>query len=206
VNTQDAVEHVADLIMNKISNNIKAGNKLHEPVLVRECTFFNRRPHFGGRTMKRLLMTLILATVFIASSAQAANGKIYFADSAKFSITDDLDSPSLNVSFSPGYNGDDMLRYDMGWFRFDSVEFEEANEKSSPIDSDLTGLGLAGIEIDGGALDSAREEDLGYQFRVELGFNVSQTTVLTAEYRYLGIDEPNVLNPHGFVFGARFLY
>ena len=156
--------------------------------------------------MKHFLMTLVFVTVFIASSVQAANGKTYFTDSAELSITDILDSPSLNISFSPGYNGDDMLRYDMGWFRFDSVEFEEANEKSSPIDSDLTGLGLAGIEIDGGALDSAREEDLGYQFRVELGFNVSQTTVLTAEYRYLGIDEPNVLNPHGFVFGARFLY
>ena len=156
--------------------------------------------------MKRFLVTLILSTVFIASSAQAANGKIYFADSAELSITDDLDSPSLNVSFNPGYNGDDMLRYDMGWFRFNSVEFEEVNGISLPTDSDLTGLGLAGIEIDGGALGLAREEDLGYQFRLELGFNVSQTTVLTAEYRYLGIDEPNVLNPHGFVFGARFLY
>ncbi len=156
--------------------------------------------------MKHFLMTLVFATVFMASSVQAANGKTYFADSAELSITDDLNLPSLNVSFSPEHNVDDTLRYDMGRLLFGNVEFEEVNEKSSPIDSDLTGLGLAGIELDGGALGSAVEEDLGYQFRLELGFNVSQTTVLTAEYRYLGINESNALNPHGFVFGARFLY
>jgi hypothetical protein len=181
--------------------------------------------------MKRFLMPLVFAAVFMATSTQAANGKIYFADSAELSIPDDLDFPGLNTSFILGYSVDDALGYDMGRFRAGSIEVDEVNGIASPIDSDLTGLtfmtkgyydietaisslslytgsglGLAGIEIDGGAFDSAGEEDLGYQFRVELGFNVSQTTVLTAEYRYLGSDEPNVLNPHGFVFGARFLY
>ena len=54
--------------------------------------------------MKRFLVTMVFAVIFMANSAQAANGKIYFADSAGLSITDDLGSPGLNISFSPGYN------------------------------------------------------------------------------------------------------
>ena len=54
--------------------------------------------------MKRLLMTLIVVSVFMAASAQAANGKMYFSGSAGLSITDDLDFPGINISFSPGFN------------------------------------------------------------------------------------------------------
>jgi len=181
--------------------------------------------------MKHFLMTMVFAAVLMATSTKAANGKIYFADSAGLSITDTLDFPGLNFSFRPGYNLGDALDYNMSRFRLGSVEFDEANGISSPINANLstftfmangyydsemphssltshigTGLGLAGIEIDGDAFSSVNEEDLGYQYRVELGFDVSPTTVLTAEYRFLGIDEPDEPNPHGFVFGARFLF
>ncbi len=105
--------------------------------------------------MKRFLMTMVFAAVFMVNSAQAANGKIYFADSAELSITDDLDSPGLNTSFSPEYNVGDALGYDMSRFRVGSVEVDEVNVIGSPIDS----------EIDAGAFGSADEEDLGYQFR-----------------------------------------
>lgn len=146
--------------------------------------------------MKRFLMTMVFAAVFMATSTQAANGKIYFADSAGLSITDDLVFPGLNISFSPGYNVGDALGYDMSRFRVGSVEVDEVNGIASPIDS----------KIDAGAFGSADEGDLGYQFRVELGFDVSPTTVLTAEYRFLGIADSDAPNPHGFVFGARFKF
>ena len=146
--------------------------------------------------MKRFLMIMVFAAVFMANSPQAANGKIYFADNARLSITDDLDFPGLKISFSPEYNVGGALGYDMGRFRVGSVEVDEVNVIGSPIDS----------EIDAGAFGSADEEDLGYQFRVELGFDISPTTVLTTEYRFLGIADSDAPNPHGFVFGARFKF
>ncbi len=193
----DVVEHAADLILTKVPANIKAGCKLQEPVIVRVGTSFNGESHFGGeRVMKRLLMTMVFAAVFMANSALAANGKIYFADSAGLSITDDLDFPGLTTSFSPGYNVGGTLGYDLGRFRAGSVEAGDMNGITSPIDS----------EINAGAIGSADEEDLGYQFRVELGFDVSPTTALTTEYRFLGIADSELHNPHGFVFGARFKF
>lgn len=146
--------------------------------------------------MKRFLMTMAFAAAFMATSAQAAKGKIYFANSAGLSITDDLDFPDLNFSFSPGYNVGSALDYDMSRFRVGSVEVDEMNGVASPIDS----------EIDAGAFGSKNAEDLGYQFMVELGFDVSPTTVLTAEYRFLGIADSGARNPHGFVFGARLMF
>ena len=121
--------------------------------------------------MKRFLMTMAFAAAFMATSVQAANGKIYFANSAGLSITDDLDLPGLNFSFSPGYNVGRAQGYDMSRFRFGSIEVDELNGVASPIDS----------EIDAGAFGLMDEEDLGYQFMVELGFDVSPTAVLTAE-------------------------
>ena len=146
--------------------------------------------------MKRFLMFMIVAAVFMATSAQAASGKMYFSGSAGVSITEDLDFPGTNISFDPGYNVGGALGYDIGRFRVGSVEIDEMNGVASPIDS----------EIDAGAFGSVDEEDLGYQFMVELGFDVSPTTVLTAEYRLLGIADSDVHNPHGFVFGARFKF
>ena len=146
--------------------------------------------------MKRFLVTMVFAVVFMATSAQAANGKKYFAESAELSITDDLNFPGLNISFIPGYNGGDALGYDMDRFRVGSVEVDEANGIASHIDG----------EIDAGAFGSADEKNLVSQFNVELGFDVSPTTALTAEYRFLEIADSNAPNPHGFVFGARFKF
>ena len=120
---------------------------------------------------------------------------------------------------------------DMCWIRLNSGEFKKPNRIPSPNVTDLAGLtfltngyngigravspsskyaglglGLTGIEINEGDLGYAVEDYLGYQFRMELGVDVSHNTVLTAEYRYLGSDQPDVFDPHGFVFGARFLF
>ena len=181
--------------------------------------------------MKRFLMIMVFAASFMASAAQAANDKIYFAGSAGFNITVDLDSPDLNISSSHGQNVDGALGNERGRFRVGSVEVDEVNGITSPIDNDLSaltfipngyydikianspitpffgsGLGLVTSEIDAGTSGSVDEEDLGYQFMSGLGFDVSPTTVLTGEYRFLGIVGSDVHNTHAFIFGARFKF
>jgi opacity protein-like surface antigen len=171
----------------------------------------------------------------MATSAQAANGKMYFAGSVGVSLTDDLDIPGINISFSPGYNLGGALGYDMGRFRvegeirYSSVEVDEVNGTPSPIDADLSaltfmangyydfemdsitpyigvGVGVVDSEIDAGGFGSASETDLAYQFMLGLGFDVGSTTVLTGEYRFFGIADSNAPNTHAFVFGARFMF
>lgn len=188
--------------------------------------------------MKRFWVTMVVAAVFMATSASAANGKMYFSGSAGLSITDDLDLPGFNLSFSPGYNVGGALGYDMGQvrvegeIRYSSVGVDEVNGTPVPISADLTaltfmangyydheianspitpyigaGLGLVSSKIDAGAVGSSNsEEDFGYQFMVGLGFDVGKTTVLTAEYRFLGIADSDAPSTHAFIFGARFMF
>ena len=179
------------------------------------------------------LIALAFTTIYTATPVQAANSRVYFPDNADLDITEDLEYPCRNINLSLGYKLQEQLSCDKSSLRFNRLEFNKKIAFPSPNDPDLTeltfmthrfygiggatspstehkdtGLGLAGIEIDGGAFSPAVavEDYLGYQFRVELDFGVSQNTVLTTEYRYLGYDEPDVLNPHGFVFGARFQF
>lgn len=187
--------------------------------------------------MKRFLMMLVVAAVFMATSAQAADGKLYFSGSAGVSITDDLDFPGINISFSPGFNVGGALGYDMGQFRvegeirYSSVDIDEVNGAPSPISADLSaltfmangyydhemgnspltpyigaGLGLVSSEISAGGAGSSDEEDFGYQFMVGLGFDITQTVILTAEYRFLGIADSDAPNTHAFIFGGRFMF
>ena len=146
--------------------------------------------------MKHYFMIMVYAAVFIATSAQAANGKKYFADSVGLSIADDLDFSGFNISSSPGYSVGDTLGYDKGRFRVGSIETDKVNGLALPLDS----------EIGAGDFGLADEKGFGSQFNVELGFDVSPTTVLTAEYRFLEIADSGAPNPHGFVFGARFKF
>ena len=188
--------------------------------------------------MKRFLMTMIVAAVFMATSAQAAKGKMYFSGSAGVSITEDLDFPGINISFDPGYNVGGALGYDMGRFRvegeirYSSVDVDEVRVFGVPVpasgdlsaltfmangyydvemsNSPLTpylgaGLGLVASEIAGPG-GSINEEDFGYQFMVGLGFDVSPSTILTAEYRYFGIADSDAPSTHAFIFGARFMF
>ena len=181
--------------------------------------------------MKRFLMIMVFAASFMASSTQAANDKIYFPGKAGLSITDDLDSSDLNISSSLRHNVDGSFDNEMGRFRVGSVEVDEVNGITSPIDTDLSaltfmpngyydieianspitpfigsGVGLVSSEIDAGTSGSVDEEDLGYQFMSGLGFDVSPTTVLTGEYRFLGIVGSDAHNTHAFVFGARLMF
>jgi hypothetical protein len=181
--------------------------------------------------MKRLLIALIIVTMYAATPVQAANGKMYFTDNADLNIKSDMGFICRNISFNPGYKMDDRQICDMCWIRLHNGELNQSNKITLLNDTDLhglslvtpgysgigrtalpstqhtgMGLGLTDIELNEGALGYAVEDYLGYQFRMELGIDVSQNTILTAEYRYLGYDQPDVLDPHGFVFGARFLF
>ena len=169
----------------------------------------------------------------MAASAQAANGKMYFSGSAGVSITEDLDFPGINISFDPGFNVGGALGYDMGRFRvegeirYSSVGVDEVNGMSFPGSADLSALtfmanGYYDHEINNSPLtpyigagigwvsseigSSTDEDDFGYQFMVGLGFDVTPSTILTAEYRFLGIAESEAPNTHAFIFGARFSF
>ena len=96
--------------------------------------------------MKRLFMTIIFAAAFMATSAQAAGGNLYFSASGGLSITGDLDLPGVNISFSPGFNVGGAVGYDYGQIRaegeirYSSVDLDEVNGISSPISADLSAL------------------------------------------------------------------
>jgi OOP family OmpA-OmpF porin len=96
--------------------------------------------------MKRILMSMVIALMLMATSAQAADGKLYFSASGGLSLTDDLDFPGINISFSPGFNVGGALGYDFGQFRaegeirYSSVDLDEVNGISSPISADLSAL------------------------------------------------------------------
>ena len=98
------------------------------------------------RVMKRFLITLILASVFMATSAQAANGKLYFSVNGGLSLTDDMDFPGINISFDPGFNVGGAVGYDFGQFRaegeirYHSVDIDEINGIPTPISADLSAL------------------------------------------------------------------
>jgi opacity protein-like surface antigen len=183
-----------------------------------------------------LITLVVSAVFMTTSAQAATNGKMYFSASGGLSLTDDLEATGVNISFDPGFNIGGALGYDMGRFRvegeirYHSVDIDTVNGVSSPISADLSaltfmangyydvemkgspltpylgvGLGLVSSEITAGAF-SADEEDLGYQFMLGLGYDVSKTAMLTAEYRYFGIVDSDAPNTHAFIFGARFMF
>ena len=186
--------------------------------------------------MKRFLMTMMVAAVFMANSTQAANGKVYFAASGGLSLTNDLDLPGFNLSFDPGFNIGGAVGYDMGQFRvegeirYHTVDVDSVNGTPVPFSADLSALsfmanGYYDVEMASSPLTpyiglgiglvsseisagaaTADEEDFGYQFMLGLGFDVAPNAILTAEYRYFGIADSDAPDTHAFIFGARFMF
>ena len=184
--------------------------------------------------MKRLLITLIIAAVFMATSAQAEEKKWYFSAQGGASLTDDLDFPGLNISFNTGYNVGGALGYDLGKFRLEgeftyrSADIDTANGLSIP-DASLSaltfmangyydfemdsltpyigvGLGVADSDLDVSGFTVASETDFAYQFMAGLAFNVSKTAYLTAGYRFFVISETDAPNTHELNLGVRFMF
>ncbi len=98
--------------------------------------------------MKRFLMTMIVAAVFMATSAQAAKGKLYFAGNVGFGFATDLEEGNVEVSFDPGWNILGALGYDMGQFRvegeigYHEVGIDEVTVGGVPfpVDGDASAL------------------------------------------------------------------
>ncbi|HEY5691626.1 MAG TPA: outer membrane beta-barrel protein [Cyclobacteriaceae bacterium] len=96
--------------------------------------------------MKRFSVIMIILAMFMVTSAQAADGKLYLSASGGLSITNDLDLPGINISFSPGYNVGGAVGYDMGQFRaegeirYSTVDVDEVNGISFPGSADLSAL------------------------------------------------------------------
>ena len=186
--------------------------------------------------MKRFLITLMVAAVFMATSAQAADGKMYFSASGGLSLTNDLELPGFNLSFDPGFNIGGALGYDMGRFRvegeirYHSVDVDAVNGITVPFNADLSalsfmangyydiemqnspltpylGLGIGYVSSEISALAaSTNEDDFGYQFMLGLGYDITAAAILTAEYRYFGIANSDAPDTHAFIFGARFMF
>lgn len=186
--------------------------------------------------MKRFLMIMVVAAVFMATSAQAERSKWYLAANGGVSFTDDFDNiPGLNFSFKTGYNVGGAVGYDMGKFRaegeftYRSVDVDTVNGIPVPVDADLSslsfmvngyydiemdsmtpylgvGLGVVDSELQVAGLGTANETDMGYQFMAGLAFNVSKSAYLTGGYRFFGIAESGAPNTHEFTFGARFMF
>jgi len=179
---------------------------------------------------------MIFAAFFTASTAQAADGKLYVSASGGLSLTNDLDLPGFNLSFDPGFNVGGAVGYDMGRFRvegeirYHQVDVDAVNGISVPFSADLSALsfmanGYYDVEMANSPLTpylgvglglvsseisagaaTTDEEDFGYQFMLGLGFNVAPNAILTAEYRYFGIADSDAPNTHAFIFGARFMF
>jgi opacity protein-like surface antigen len=186
--------------------------------------------------MKRFLMTMVFAAAFMATSAQAASGKLYFSGSAGLSINEDMDFPGINVSFDPGWNVTGAVGYDFGQFRaegeigYRTADIDEANGipvpnadlstlsfmvngyydhemGSSPVTPYVgVGLGVADTDLNFAGSSVGDETNMAYQFMVGLGYKVTPNLVLTGGYRYFGIVDTEAPNSHEFNLGARFMF
>jgi OmpA-OmpF porin, OOP family len=88
--------------------------------------------------MKRFFVIMIIAAMFMATSAQAADGKMYFALGAGASLPTDVDDDTgTNISFDPGWNVTGALGYDLGMVRVEG----EIGYRMFDIDT-VTGVGV----------------------------------------------------------------
>ncbi len=99
--------------------------------------------------MKRFLITMVVAAVFMATSAQAApKGKLYFAGNLGLTIASDSDDFGSSISFDPGFNITGAVGYDIGQIRVEGeigyrrVEMDSATGFGffAPIDGEVSTL------------------------------------------------------------------
>jgi len=124
--------------------------------------------------MKRFLMTVVFATVFMATSAQAAaKGKLYFAGTAGIGIASDLEEQGVEVSFDPGWSITGAVGYDMGMFRVEG----EIGYRTVDIDEvTITGFPPVSIPGDASALtfmvNGYYDHEMGSKLTPYVGFGM----------------------------------
>jgi opacity protein-like surface antigen len=123
--------------------------------------------------MKRFLMTMICAAVFMATSAQAANGKLYFAGTAALGIASDLEEQGVEVSFDPGWSITGAVGYDFGKFRVEG----EIGYRTVDID-EVSIPGFPPVSLDGDAsaltfmANGYYDHDMGSPLTPYVGFGI----------------------------------
>jgi OmpA-OmpF porin, OOP family len=99
--------------------------------------------------MKRFWITMVVAAVFMATSAQAATkGKLYFSGTAGLGFASDLEERGVEVSFDPGYSITGALGYDLGQFRVEGeigyrtvdIDKVRVGAVSGPVGGDASAL------------------------------------------------------------------
>jgi opacity protein-like surface antigen len=136
--------------------------------------------------MKRFLMTLVVAAVFMATSAQAANGQLYVSGNLAFGILTDTDIGGDTISYDPGFGIMGAVGFDGGQFRIegelayrdygiDTVTISGTAFQGIGSISALSFManGYADIEIPNSPLTPYVGVGMGF---VDLSFNVGGTS------------------------------
>lgn len=198
--------------------------------------------------MKRLILTAVLALVFIATSAHAADKGMYVSGNVGLGIVPELDQEIAGTlvttaEFDIGFRIAGAVGYDFGAFRVEGEIGYRTNDADEgtiggffpvPIDGDISvlsfmvngyydfpaatpslapyvgvGLGVANIDADISVPSFAPFPQIvddsatvfAYQFIAGLGFNISPTTTITADYRYFATTDPEFTPGNAFVPG-----
>jgi opacity protein-like surface antigen len=128
----------------------------------------------GERFMKRLLMTMMVAAVFMAASAHAApQGQLYASGNLAFGILTDAEDRGVDISFDPGWGILGALGYDMGQIRVEG----EIGYRTFDIDSvSVPGLGVFPVGGDISALsimaNGYYDHDMGTALTPYAGFGL----------------------------------
>ena len=184
--------------------------------------------------MKRFLMTLVVAAVFMSTSAQAANGQPYISGNLALGILTDNDERAVEISFDPGIGFLGAVGLDMGQFRVEGelgyrrFSIDEVRVSGSPVPANghasilsLMANGYVDIEMPNspltpyvgvglGFVDTSGARfggtEIGYQFMAGAAYDISPKAALTAGYRFLGFTDNGGSNAHELNVGARFMF
>lgn len=155
-----------------------------------------REPIMGERVMKRFLMTLVVAAVFMATSAQAANGQLYASGNFAFGILTDIDDSGLEIDFDPGFGILGAVGFDMGQFRVEG----ELGYRDFGID----GIRIFGTPIPaGGSLSALSLMGNGY---IDIDINAPVTPYVGVGLGFVNLDlDVNGGNADGTEIGYQFM-
>ena len=95
--------------------------------------------------MKRTLLAMVFAMVFMATSVQAADRGYYASVKGGLTIASSIDDLGVDISFDPGFNITAALGYDLGMIRVEG----EIGYRIFDFD-EITVLGIpGGLSLDG---------------------------------------------------------